>query len=99
MVLVHNTRIQGIEGKMLSKELVDVLTQADGAVFKGEGNFRSSQGLNLERFYLLVVKHPTTAIGVGLSQDELPLIFARVKPRVVLGRDYTLSAYLASVSP
>lgn len=92
-ILRIDTTIQGIDGKKISQELVEVLKNSDGAIFKGEGNFRSTQGFNINRFYLLLVKHLVAAMGTGLSRERLEFIFAKVKAGIIISRDYTLVNY------
>lgn len=67
---------QGIDIRRANEQLADLLKRLDSAVFKGAANFQSTQGINVDRYNLFMVKSSSLQEATGLDLEEQHLIFA-----------------------
>lgn len=89
-IVNSGTVLQGVDFR--NPELQEIVDSADVVLFKGQGNFKTSQGLNKPRYYMFMVKSDTVEEATGLfgpAKDALelgPLIFCYMEPGVNVGR-------------
>ncbi|MCX5656647.1 MAG: ARMT1-like domain-containing protein, partial [Candidatus Omnitrophica bacterium] len=82
--------LQGVDFR--DKRLYDTVNLMDTVLFKGQGNFKTSQGLKKPRYYVFMVKSLAVEIATGLfgpkGNDKTtmgPLIFCYIDSGIKVG--------------